>query len=177
MSTHTTASLPFDAATVEFDPLLRRLNLASTRRHWRELLQRAETHGWSCREFLGVLVTEPEDLSGIRRALWAVDVGSDPPARPTVSLEVIIGGPRTYARCQSEARRLRAQGADAITAPSAALLRGATRGWRVDAGLRPGIARNGKVFVLYGSRPDLTGWATTVAGRPGSELLPHVRHL
>ena len=58
MSTHTTASLPFDAATVEFDPLLRRLNLASTRRHWRELLQRAETHGWSCREFLGVLVTE-----------------------------------------------------------------------------------------------------------------------
>ena len=58
MSTHTTTSLPFDAATVEFDPLLRRLNLASTRRHWRELLQRAETHGWSCREFLGVLVTE-----------------------------------------------------------------------------------------------------------------------
>jgi len=39
MSTHTTTSLPFDAATVEFDPLLRRLNLASTRRHWRELLQ------------------------------------------------------------------------------------------------------------------------------------------
>ena len=58
MSTHTTASLPFDAATVEFDPLLRRLNLANTRRHWRELLQRAETHGWSCREFLGVLITE-----------------------------------------------------------------------------------------------------------------------
>ena len=58
MSTHTTASLPFDAATVEFDPLLRRLNLANTRRHWRDLLERAETHGWSCREFLGVLVTE-----------------------------------------------------------------------------------------------------------------------
>ena len=41
MSTQTTASLPFDAATVEFDPLLRSLNLANTRRHWRELLQRA----------------------------------------------------------------------------------------------------------------------------------------
>lgn len=58
MSTHTTASLPFDAATVEFDPLLRRLNLANTRRHWRDLLERAETHGWSCREFLGVVITE-----------------------------------------------------------------------------------------------------------------------
>lgn len=121
-------------------------------------------------------ITEPEDLSGVRRALWAVDVGSDPPARPTVSLDVITGGPRTYERCQLEARRLRAQGADAITAPSAALLPGAARGWRVDGGLRPGAARNGKVFVLYGSRPDLTGWAATVAGRPGSELLPHVRH-
>ena len=39
MRPNTTASLPFDAATVEFDPLLRRLNLASTRRHWRELLR------------------------------------------------------------------------------------------------------------------------------------------
>ena len=38
--------------------LLRRLNLANTRRHWQRLLDRAETHGWSCREFLGVLVTE-----------------------------------------------------------------------------------------------------------------------
>ena len=50
--------LPYDPATVEFDPLLRRLNLANTRRHWRQLLDRAETHGWSCREFLGVLISE-----------------------------------------------------------------------------------------------------------------------
>jgi DNA replication protein DnaC len=58
MSAATTHSLPFDPATVQFDPLLRRLNLANTRRHWQRLLDRAETHGWSCREFLGVLVTE-----------------------------------------------------------------------------------------------------------------------
>ena len=121
-------------------------------------------------------ITEPEDLSGIRRALWAVDVGHEPPVRPEVPLEMITGSLPTYERCQSEARRLRAQGADAITAPSAALLPDAARGWRVDGGLRPGTARDGKVFVLYGSRPDLTGWAATVAGRPGSELLPHVRH-
>ena len=58
MSATSTHALPFDPATVEFDPLLRRLNLANTRRHWRQLLERAETHGWSCREFLGVLITE-----------------------------------------------------------------------------------------------------------------------
>lgn len=58
MSATSTHALPFDPATVEFDPLLRRLNLANTRRHWRQLLERAETHDWSCREFLGVLITE-----------------------------------------------------------------------------------------------------------------------
>ena len=45
-----------------------------------------------------------------------------------------------------------------------------------DGGLRPGPARDGRVFVLYGSRPDLVGWAATVAGHPGSELLPQVSH-
>ena len=58
MTAATTHSLPFDPATVQFDPLLRRLNLTNTRRHWQRLLDRAETHGWSCREFLGVLFTE-----------------------------------------------------------------------------------------------------------------------
>ena len=121
-------------------------------------------------------ITDPEDLAGIRRGLWAIDLEHEPPERPTLPLEAATGGPGTYARCQSEARRLRAQGATRISAPSAALLPGAARGWRVDGGLRPGSARDGKVYVLYGPRPHLTGWAATVAGRPGSELLPHVRH-
>lgn len=61
MSTATAHSLPCDPAypaTVEFDPLLPRLNLANTRRRWRQLLDRAQTHGWSCRAFLGVPITE-----------------------------------------------------------------------------------------------------------------------
>ena len=61
VSTATTHSLPCDPAypaTVEFDPLLPRLNLANTRRRWRQLLDRAQTHGWSCRAFLGVPITE-----------------------------------------------------------------------------------------------------------------------
>ena len=59
MSTATSHSLPYDPATVEFDPLLRRLNpVANTRRRWRQLLDRAEIHGWSCRAFLGVRIIE-----------------------------------------------------------------------------------------------------------------------
>ena len=130
---------------------------------WAELLRHEE-------------ITEPEDLAGIRRALWAIDLGEEPLERPDLPFEVATGGRGTYENCQSEARRLRTRGIAAITAPSAALLLGAARGWQVDGGLRPGTARDGKVFVFYGSRPDLTGWAATVAGRPGSELLPHVRH-
>ena len=57
MSAATSHSLPYcDPATVEFDPLLHRFNLGNARRRWRELIERAETHRWSCREFLGVLI-------------------------------------------------------------------------------------------------------------------------
>jgi DNA replication protein DnaC len=48
----------FDPATVDLDSLLKRLNLANTRRTWQELLHQAETEGWSCRDFLGVLVSQ-----------------------------------------------------------------------------------------------------------------------
>jgi DNA replication protein DnaC len=50
--------LPFDPATLDLDALLKRLHLANTRRHWRQLCERAETEQWSCRVFLGVLVAE-----------------------------------------------------------------------------------------------------------------------
>jgi len=48
----------FDPATVNLDELLKRLHLANARHHWRHLIQQAETDGWSCREFLGVLISE-----------------------------------------------------------------------------------------------------------------------
>lgn len=63
-----------------------------------------------------------------------------------------------------------------ITAPSAALNPGAASGWRVDGGLRSGPNRDGKVFVLFGRRPDIIGWAATIDGRPDRDLLPKVRH-
>lgn len=121
-------------------------------------------------------ITDPEDLPGIRRALWAVDVGEEPPVLPGLPPEALTGGPGTWKDCQEEARRLRARGATGFAAPSAALLPGAARGWRVDGGLQPGPDRDGKVIVLFGSRPDLVGWVATLAGGPGEDLLCRVRH-
>ena len=48
----------FDPQTLHLDRMLKRLNLANARRNWKGLLERAETEGWSCREFLVCLVTE-----------------------------------------------------------------------------------------------------------------------
>ena len=121
-------------------------------------------------------ITDPEDLPGIRRALWAVDIGEEPPALPGLPPEVLTGGPDTWGDCQEEARRLRARGAAGFAAPSAALLPGAARGWRVDGGLQSGPDRDGKVIVLFGSRPGLVGWVATLAGGPGEDLLCRVRH-
>jgi len=58
MSGRIRSSLPFDPATVDLDVLLKRLSLANARRNYNSLLERAESEGWSCREFLGVLATE-----------------------------------------------------------------------------------------------------------------------
>lgn len=63
----------------------------------------------------------------------------------------------------------------ARTVPSAAPYPGAAHGWRVDGGLHPDSDRDGKVFALFGPRPDLVVWAATVNGRPGEELLVRVR--
>jgi DNA replication protein DnaC len=40
------------------DALLKRLHLANARRVWRDLVQRAETASWSCRDFLATLASE-----------------------------------------------------------------------------------------------------------------------
>ena len=121
-------------------------------------------------------IFDPEDLLTVRRALWAVDIGDEPPEEPELAPATLTGGRESWPDCQREADRFRNGGASGITAPSAALRPGGAHGWRVDGGLQPGPARDGKVFALFGPRPDLTGWPATVAGRPDGELLGRVRH-
>ena len=122
-------------------------------------------------------ITDPEDLATIRHALWAVDLGHQQHAKPDLPQEVLAGGYASYPACRTEASRQRGLGADGLEAPSAALLPGAARGWRVDSGLQPGAPRDGVVYVLFGGRPDLIGWRATAAGQPDQALLAAVRRL
>ena len=120
-------------------------------------------------------ISDPDEFATIRRALWAVDLGDPPLAAPDLPREVLTGGPASHSACQAEALRLRRLGVRGLEAPSAALVPGGARGWRVEGGLRPGSSRDGRVYVLFGRRPDLVGWRATAAGRPGGDLLAAVR--
>lgn len=125
-------------------------------------------------------ITEEDDLLGIERDLWVVELfpGDEPDATPSLPAAVLEGGTDTYLACQAEARRLRVLGVRGFVAPSAALLPGTAGGWRVQQGtLQPGPPRDGEVYVLLGSRPDLAGWCACFHGRPDPRILPKVRHL
>ncbi|CAN5825814.1 hypothetical protein BH23PLA1_BH23PLA1_44130 [soil metagenome] len=112
----------------------------------------------------------------MRRAIWAVEIPDDEAAaRPTLDAATLTGNRRSYERCQTEARRLRAAGASRLDAPSAALARGRAHGHRVDNGLQPGPPRDPHTIVLFGPRPALVGWQAVYEGRPAAELLARVR--
>lgn len=120
-------------------------------------------------------ISDAADIGTIRRALWAVEIGEPPPLRPDLRLETMTGGPRSWPACRAFARSHRGQ-ADGLTAPSAALRPGGAKGWRVDEWMQPGPERDGQVIALFGSRPDLVGWAAATEGRPDEMLLARVSH-
>lgn len=121
-------------------------------------------------------IVDPQDLPTIRRALWAVDIGDAPLPRAPLPPETLTGGPESWPDCQRWADDRRAEGAQGIAAPSAALVAGGAHGWRVDGGLKPGPDKDGTAFALFGPRPDLVGWAAAADGCPGEDLLDRVRH-
>ena len=121
-------------------------------------------------------ILDADDLRHIRRALWAVEIGDPPGARPELSAEVLIGDRASWPACQREAARLRTAGKVGLTASSAALVPGGAHGVCVEGGMRPGSPRDGVTMVLFGPRPDLTGWQAAARGGPGPELLARVRH-
>jgi hypothetical protein len=122
-------------------------------------------------------ITDPADLPGVARSLWAVEVPDDEPAaRPRLPADVLRGGLLTYPDCQAEARDLRGDGATALEAPSAALVDGGARGEFVRAGLVEADERDGRVLVIYGARSDVRGWLCTVEGHPSERLLTLVHH-
>ncbi|MBI2773751.1 MAG: hypothetical protein HYX56_04575 [Chloroflexi bacterium] len=123
-------------------------------------------------------ITDAADLAGLRHTVWAVEVPDDLElAAPRLGRRTLTGGLRTYDECRREAARLRATGATAIAAPSAALRDGEARGWRVEGGLRPAAERDGRVIAIFGPRPDLVAWRASVEGKPDRALLEKVRPL
>jgi len=122
-------------------------------------------------------ITGESELANVRRAIWAVEVPDHlTPEAPRVSQAALTGGLNTYEQCRKEARRMRNKGAAVLRAPSAALLPGAARGWKVDGGLQPAPEREGTVMVFFGSWPDFAGWMAGFAARPRSDLLARIRH-
>ncbi|MFN7963379.1 MAG: RES family NAD+ phosphorylase [Thermoanaerobaculia bacterium] len=117
-----------------------------------------------------------EDLEGVERALWAVEIPEPPHHEPELNPNTLTGGRQSWPACQREAERLRTEGAQGLKAPSAALKTGGATGICVDCGPRPGPSRDGKVLVLFGLQPALIGWPVVLQGRPPAELLSRVRH-
>jgi hypothetical protein len=123
-------------------------------------------------------ITDESELVNVRRSLWAVELSDTLASQlPRLPQEVLTGGIETFASCQKEARRLRASGEEALRAPSAALLPGGARGWKVDGGLQQGPERDGFILAIFGRRPDFVGWSAAFAGRPRPDLLTRLRPL
>ena len=130
-------------------------------------------------------ITDPADLPGITRSLWAIDV-PDPvlaaahrpaPSDRTAVAPEMAGGSDSYPACQDYARAQRARGVAELIAPSAALLPGAARGQVTDNGLKNAENRDGATWVLFGRRPGLRGWRVVDRGAPPARILNVTRHL
>jgi hypothetical protein len=123
-------------------------------------------------------IVDAEDLAGVRRSLWAVELPSGRYASPRLPAALAEGGLSSYAACQAEARRLRAGGATRLQARSAALVGGGACGWLSrGGGIEPSPEpREGMVYVLFGDA-DAVGWQAVDAGSPPSGVLDLVRPL
>jgi hypothetical protein len=122
-------------------------------------------------------ITKLADVASIRRAIWAVDLDPSECETPALAYAILTGDEATYDACRTEARSMRAAGGTGIVAPSAALKPGEASGFRVDHGLQRTPARNGRGFVLFGPRPDLTGWLVAPDARPSARILDQTRPL
>ena len=136
----------------------------------------AETPDGAWAEFLRhEEISDPVDLEGIRRAIWAIELPVPPMKTPRLPSSTLTGDRSSWPACQAAARRLRSRGASGLVAPTAALFDRTPSGFRTAGGLRPAAARRERTLVLFGAHPELVGWCACFAGRPRADLLPRVR--
>jgi hypothetical protein len=126
-------------------------------------------------------IVDASDLAGVERDLWAIelelrDETLEDPRLPAATLR---GGRTTYQACQMEAARLRAGGATGLTAPTAGLRDSTAGGQRcLDGALHDHAGeRDGRTLVLFGGRPECSGWRCCHRGRPDDRLIELVRPL
>lgn len=123
-------------------------------------------------------ITDADDLAGIERTMWAVEIEDDEPTGlPVLPIATLTGGVNSYRACRREAARLRASGSTRLIATSAAVLPGTPSGWISGADLLPGPDRLEVTIVLFGARPAFVGWVTARHGQPDPTQLGRVRHL
>ncbi len=124
-------------------------------------------------------IVDPAELDGIERRIWAIDVPDDELAAAVgVALDpsVATGGPHTYAACQGHARELRAAGARALRAVSAAL--DSAPGYRSETGgLVTAEPQPAVTYAMFGPRSHWIGWMCHDVGQPDPALLARVRSL
>jgi len=129
-------------------------------------------------------IEDPADLEGVAAALWAVlipDHWTDPDLQPVnLSIDLVLGTtPAAKVARLALVDQLKAQGAQGLLAPSAAL-------HQSDAVLPCTRVRDGseeadalptpaQVILLWCAADQLPGWCCVPEGRPGPELLPLVR--
>lgn len=141
----------------------------------------ADTPDGAWAEFLrNEEITDPEDLRGVSRRVWAVDVPDvivATAARVVLPPEVARGGLNSYPACQVYAAALRRHGARALIATTAALDDGAARGERTRNGLEEAGPRDGRLLALFGDGwEEVVGWAAVNVGAPTQRQLNLVRH-
>lgn len=126
-------------------------------------------------------IVDADDLEGIDRALWVVDVPSDVVVgapSPSLDPDVLIGDETTYKTCRVEAQALRTAGATALVTRSAALVPDGATGWEVGpGGETSSVAQDGEVLVIFGPPTGLVGWPACLPGKPDPRLIPLVRPL
>ena len=98
-------------------------------------------------------IVDPADLSTVRRALWAVDIGDEPLVSPDLPQDSLTGGPSSWSACQRWASSCGTGVWMRFQRPrprSNTAVRTAGRWMEVSS---PGPARDGQVFALFGPRP------------------------
>jgi RES domain-containing protein len=129
-------------------------------------------------------IEDPADLDGVAAALWAVlipDHWADQDLQPVdLSMELVLGTtPKAESARLALVDQLKAQGAQGLLAPSAALYhsdqllpcsRVCDGSNQADQLLMPA-----QVLLLWCNADHLPGWCCVSEGRPEPELLPLVR--